>query len=178
MSISIFRVNCTACSFEGLARVGPSDSHYQLPDGMEATVSQAPAWCTSCAAVVDAEIIPDLNSLEQELRELEHGGPRRDTLLKDAAGFTDPDLILKFTVDSLRATLKWRRIRTSPPHCLTCGSLQVTHVPWNGATTPMQMPHPSCEGNLEFTLYARGVPAGKVYSTEGERLFLEEPQNP
>lgn len=172
MGIYIFRVTCTKCPFEGFARKGPSGSQYKIPDGVDATVPAAPAWCARCATVVDAEILPTLDDLRQELHEFERGGPRREAFMKDASGFADPELILKFTVDSLRATFTWRTMRTSAPRCLVCASDQIAYVPWDvgGESEAMSIPHPGCGGVLQFAMHSRAVPAGRFYSIEGERL--------
>lgn len=172
MGIYLFRVTCTACAFEGMLREGPSGAYYQLPDGDSAVAKAAPAWCTECATVVDAEVLLSLDDARHELAEFERQGPAMQAFLDDAAGFRHPMLLLEHHIAGLQSTLKWRTLRQSPPRCLTCTSHHVAYLPWRIGRENQAMQHPSCPGMLQFAMHAHAVPRARGYSVEGYPLAL------
>lgn len=169
MGAYIFKVACTVCAFQGTAREGSSGCFYQLPSGETAPVASRPAWCASCATVVDAEVVRPLADVEREVFELESGGPALESLLRDLEGFQNKELALRRSIELDRATLDWRRLRVAPARCLRCGSHEIVYFEREPDGSYRAVRHPSCEGSLVWRVWAHASnPTTRTaYSVEG-----------
>lgn len=174
MGIYIYKVACTACDFSGTAREGISSYSYLLPDGDTAPVTVDCAWCSDCNTVVDAERIRSEADIARELFEFETGGPARESFLEAIRELRDPTRVLDFQVSTLRSLLEWRQLRTTPAHCLECGSSNIDYLACDKVSTLPTIRHPGCGGSLVLTLHAHGSGPRKVfYSVEALPLHEE-----
>jgi phytoene dehydrogenase-like protein len=180
MAFYLLRITCDQCSVQGVAREGPSGSHYELPDGSLAQLRSTPAWCLDCATAVEAERFSTVGQLERELEDFRNGGPIYQQYVRDMVGFPAElhAALVESHLNDLRATASWRALRASPPRCLACGSAKVTPFEYAADGTFRPVPHAHCGGLLRVAVYAHaaGVPRGHRYSVEGERLLPGGPE--
>lgn len=132
---SMIALACDACEAQGQVKTGVRV--YVLPDGSTVPVYGAPAWCQSCKAVVEAEVLPVPEAVE-------------------SAGLAGVDLA------RWRA---WRNFRKSPPRCFACGAPNVV-LPPDAAflrhlahQEPLALTHPGCGGT--FRVKSVGLALGK-----------------
>jgi hypothetical protein len=170
MGAYLFRIDCSACEFQGHLHYGPSYAEYELDDDDSAVVRAEPAWCAGCATIVSAEIMPNVEDIRRELADFECRGAAYTAFLEDVAAFREPIQLVEHHIAGLRSSLKWRMLRQSPSRCLVCGSHDLTYIPWKLGGNQPTIEHPSCGGTLGFVMEAHTVPSRRRYSVEGIRL--------
>jgi hypothetical protein len=75
-----------------------------------------------------AEEIPSVESLQTEIAKFETGDP--ETL--KCWAFISNGVPVEDRIAELRRRIEWRRNRVSSPHCLGCGSIEITAIPGSG----------------------------------------------
>jgi hypothetical protein len=157
---SVFHIHCGDGHAHSVALF--TGNVYMLADGTALDMETYPAWCSSCQRFVVAELVRTRTELEAEIRELEFFAER--------PGWIPENRILRIAqLPELRRRLAWRCQRSSPPHCLDCGSEQIVHF-WPQST--MELPRfGRCE--LRFSGWVDATrstcPVG-AFSPEGVRL--------
>lgn len=118
---------------------GSRGFYYELTDGAMIGLHPTIAWCCQCEAFIDAEWIPSLEHVEEELRKASDPNSLRDMLSSlglpmDPPAF--PERLEKMHEEGkLEAArrVQWRKQRSSPPKCLMCGSTDI-HFPGDDQT--------------------------------------------
>jgi hypothetical protein len=136
---------------------------YRLLDGTKLHILQQEAWCPCCRMFVAAEDIPSVESMEEEVRQLEAGDPE---LLRRWAFVSNGTPVAERIAELHRRT-DWRRQRQSPPRCLICGSVGVLPVPGAG-----EFSHPETGERVivGFTGWVDTAPWFADFSSEGQKL--------
>jgi hypothetical protein len=108
---------------------GSRGFYYEFPDGMTIGLRPTIAWCCDCQIFVDAEWIPSLDDIANELDELNDPTSfRASSYLSNKPPFDkSPYLERRAKLyaeakDEAKRRIDWRRVRQSPPRCLYCGS--------------------------------------------------------
>jgi hypothetical protein len=129
MSIDTTRIHCTGCDFEYFENYRPVTLKCKL-EGGPISYSSTTAWCYVCDTIKLVEQLPT----EEEIRAVYaeyYGipGPKVSGLKKLMRSF---DRTYQEKIRQMERKLAWRQIRTSPPHCLTCGSTNLGHLDYTG----------------------------------------------
>jgi len=137
---------------------------YVLNDAAEVSVHSEYAWCNRCDDLVAAEHIPDLESLERALADVESNGLDDEEREFASLVETTPEKLLADRIAMWRNYVSWRSSRRSPPRCLKCGTMDVLLL-------ERPFLHPSCGGTLEVESSGDYLPAGRfLYDAEGNRF--------
>src|SRR5262249_38231172 len=91
-------------------------------------VEQEPAWCSRCKRFVCAEHVASVQELEDRIRELQTPSNKHDFLFGSDRGIEE-------ALAELRVCLTWRETRQAPPHCLECGSTEITPIRFDNEDT-------------------------------------------
>jgi hypothetical protein len=136
---------------------------YRLPDGTKLHILQQPAWCPDCDRFVIAELVPSVETLEEEIARYRSGD--RDTLQQWA--FVSNGAPVADRVAELLQRVEWRLGRLSPPRCLECGAVGPVPIPANGEFT-----HPRTSERVVVgsSGWADTAPWFAEFSPEGEQL--------
>jgi hypothetical protein len=158
MSTNSIRFHCTGCDYEYLEHFQPITLKCKIGDE-EATYYRTTAWCNQCDTIRYVECIPTLEELQKDFDEF-------------IAPFIEPPAtwIRKFislifrggrpsasdnrrsdSVKELNNQIAWRQARTAPPHCLTCGTTDLTQVDFENISEDMTVAknfRHSCGGSL------------------------------
>jgi hypothetical protein len=158
-----YDANCDACGYT--ARLRHILRSYKCGDGLpdRVTIEQAPAWCAGCRAVVSAETIPGV-----------------DTIQRDIDSCTDADDESQEHLDRLRRRLAWRKERQAGPKCLECGSQDLAFVrieePEDEELDQEEiihpMEHPGCGGTLAIVNW-NGFSLNRLwifYTPDGDKI--------
>jgi hypothetical protein len=158
-----------------------------MPDGTSVGVHCTFVWCASCCAVSWGECVADLDDLEQQLVDTEARHPliwedvaeeaRIERLL--SVSIREPkseEELLALRIRHLRERIAWRRIRTSLPRCLECGSVDIIALSCSQTADEFDewtmAEHPGCGGTISVTdqvVFALNRSWTK-YSPDGEKL--------
>ncbi len=111
---------------------GSRGFYYEFPDGTSIGLLPTIAWCCKCSDFIDAEWIPTLDDIENELIELNDTTSfRASSYTSTEPPFDKPPYIERRArlyaeaKDEAVKRIEWRRARTSSPRCLICGSTDV-----------------------------------------------------
>jgi hypothetical protein len=162
-SAVVMEFRCSECEHAGTVTLGPSLYHYELTDGSTLCLFHRQMWCTQCATIVNAEVLPDSAEIQGQLDVAiagEANGPRDESRER--------------VVEVLARALQWRVQRESPPRCLVCGTSRIASLEADGVDAAV---HPGCGGEFQFQVGAYvtlGASGGK-YSPEGLRLEMPSP---
>lgn len=119
MSIATTRIHCTGCDYEYFENYQPITLHCRY--GTEIIeYYRAISWCHDCNSIKYAEDLPTIEEIRQEYGEL-YGvpGPEVKGLKRLLQRF---DRHHRERMRELEQKIAWRQARTTPPHCLSCGS--------------------------------------------------------
>jgi hypothetical protein len=110
---------------------GSRGFYYEFEDGATIGLHPTIAWCCQCEAFIDAEWIPSLEHVEEELRKRSDPDFVRAELISlglpmDQSPFKER-FEANFEEDKLEAAhrVQWCKQRSSPPKCLMCGSTDI-----------------------------------------------------
>jgi hypothetical protein len=119
---SLITMACDVCDTQGKVTTQPRV--YVLADGSTLPVFGVPAWCATCQAVVEAEVLPMPEAVE-------------------STGLSGTDLA---------KWRSWRNARKSKPRCFACGAPGASLPPGAGflkflsEQDAMHFEHPGCSG--------------------------------
>lgn len=119
---SRFKVSCDRCSFA--AFLGTGAEQYLLPDGSTAFAEVYAGWCPDCQGISVGEYIPtedELHAKHQRILARLDDPAIANPFSQRSASF-DRDATVRIVENVYQARLAWRRLRTSPAHCLRCSS--------------------------------------------------------
>lgn len=145
-----YTAKCENC--KGAKTFSDTLCSYKLTDGSTLNVERTFAWCSGCTAVVWAETIPSLEDLRREREELNDPTQEMIDCLTTLAGrYSTYEEELERSRASLDDRILWRETRVSPPHCLTCGSTEITasiEGETNSGNPKWELPCPTCDGRI------------------------------
>ncbi len=156
--MSTHKAKCDKCSY-GAAFSNPLRS-YEMPDGSTINIERTFVWCATCREIQWGEELPDLTELECKLEMTKGREPSvMEKLLPYVSRYqTLDDLLAKQTQD-LESRIIWRRLRSSAPRCLECGSAEITSLvrseTRSGNSKWTLIAHPDCGGVI--TVLAQAV---------------------
>lgn len=163
MSIDSIRFHCTGCEYEYLEHFQPIKLKCRIGDEV-VTYYRTTAWCNHCDTIRYVEHIPVIEELEQEHEELPAPAPEEappgwieklfnfilDRVFKPDNPF-DANEWKQERINNQKNLIAWRQARTAPPHCLTCGSTDLTPIDFEqideNTTVAKDFRH-SCGGQL------------------------------
>jgi hypothetical protein len=132
---SLITMACDVCDTQG--KLTTQSRVYVLADGSTLPVFAAPAWCHSCKALVEAEVLPVPEAVE-------------------STGLSGLELTKWRT---------WRNARKSKPRCFACGAPgvqlppDVSFLKHLADQDAMGFEHPGCSG--WFRVKSVGLAMGK-----------------
>lgn len=121
MSTDSTRIHCIGCDYFYTEHYEPIVLICRMESG---TVSygRTHAWCYNCDAITDAEKLPEIDDVR---REYEHWCGRQEvSWLKKLLQRHDQNHQEELKI--LQNRIAWREARIAPPHCLDCGSTNLT----------------------------------------------------
>jgi len=147
-----------------------------MPDGSTVTIQHTFVWCAACREVRWGEELADLAALEHDLVATTAREPSIMEELSFSVGrYQTLEELLASRTRALELRVAWRRIRTSAPRCLECGSVKITPLArsqtHSGNDKWTLREHPDCGGivtvleQMVLALDRRWL----RYSPEGER---------
>jgi hypothetical protein len=152
-------VRCEACGYR--QRLTERLRVYRFPDRTTLPLQRDLAWCHRCLRVIEAEHLPELHELEQEIAEV-----------RRTAEWAAEE------VEGLERLCAWRRSRVSSPKCLECGSASVEVFPQDEDAGWRPITHPGCGGTLSVGGAGHALVREdfRYYAPEGDPLreFLTE----
>jgi hypothetical protein len=134
MSIDSIRFHCTGCDYEYLEHFQPIKLKCRIGDGV-ATYGRKTAWCNQCDTIRYVESVPTLEDLQKEYADLIAPPPEKPPVSWITRVFIKVFKLNESTCQSgwhndrrknLENLIAWRQTRTAPPHCLNCGSTDLT----------------------------------------------------
>ena len=154
-----YRATCDRC--------GLREDHYVplrvyvLVDGRTLGVEWSFVWCHTCKAVRQREVLRDVLSIEQDLREdrtlFARFTPPNESERSRARRLQEEDEDYRRYLDEVRQRLSWRIARVAGPRCLECGAERIqafeySHTPFDSDADLEErwtlLDHPGCGGVL------------------------------
>lgn len=158
MSIDSIRYHCTGCEYEYLEHFQPITLKCKIGDEV-ATYYRTTAWCNQCDTIRYVEHIPTLDELQEDYDEFKApfieppatGIRKFISLIFRGGRPSASDVRRSESIKKLNTQIAWRQARIAPPHCLTCGSTDLTPIDFEQVdehtTTAKNFRH-SCGGQL------------------------------
>ncbi len=188
MSTDSIIIHCNACDYRHLEVFAPKTIKCTIGDEI-ATYDHTTAWCNQCATIRYIEFLPDLAELQFEYDR--RARPLSAQPVPKSAdcifGSSKPLLRTRWyggDIKELKKRIIWRQARLAPPHCLTCGTTDITLVDFesiNGSEPISKNFRHSCGGALvierEDDSYLRffGFEKSVIWmDIEGNRLDISE----
>ncbi len=155
MSTDSIFIHCNGCDYRHLEVFTPITIKCTIGDEI-ATYDHTTAWCNQCATISYIEFLPDIAELQFEY-------DRRVRPLSAQPVPKSPDCIFGSSkpllrsrryggnIKDLKNRINWRQARQAPPHCLTCGTADITLVDFesiNGSQPISKNFRHSCGGAL------------------------------
>jgi len=98
-----------------------------MHDGSKVSIQRTFVWCATCREVRWGEELADLVELERDFAATSSKNPAvLEELSFSVSRYQTLDELLASRTRELESRIAWRRIRTSPPRCLECGSMEIT----------------------------------------------------
>jgi len=149
---------------------------YEMPDGAFVTIQKTFVWCAACREVRWGEELPELAALEHELGATKAREPSAMEELSLLVGkYRTLEEVLTDREQELEERVAWRRVRTSGPRCLECGTTDLVPLVFSeirsGNDKWTLAEHPGCGGRIT----ARELPALTLdrrwiyYTPEGQK---------
>ncbi len=150
--MSTHKAKCDKCSYRATF-TNPLRS-YVMPDGSTFTIERTFVWCAACREIRWGEELVDLDELEREL--------------------------LASRTRESESKIAWRRVRSSGPRCLECGSTDITPLvkseTRSGKDKWTLREHPDC-GGVVIVLQQSVLALDRRwfrYTPEGEKTKASE----
>ena len=186
MSMPHSVIYCDGCDYRGGTLTLWGLFKYRFDDGHELHVERTIGWCSDCKGTRPIEVLPHSAAIERELgedreriRELTAHGLKSWVASVLSRRRRAEIQRLRDKENDLTHVQHLLTSRTSPPHCLRCGSTSVVSLPVRVDDRTrydydLGMRHPDCGGSLRCrdsggTRFAIAHKL-KVYSTEGQLL--------
>jgi hypothetical protein len=116
------RIHCTGCDYEYFEHYQPIEVRCQLEHGI-VTYGKTKAWCHECNTIRYAENLPTCEEIRDDYSKIyKVPGPAVKGL---RALLRRYDRQYHEKLAELTDKIAWREQRTTPPHCLECGSTNI-----------------------------------------------------
>lgn len=185
MSMPFSIITCDSCSRNWVTHVFWGRRSYRLPDGRDADVGRALAWCNACNGFVMMEQFPKPGEVQEQLMAAasdleEQQIPKEYFLFRFIKWQVRPKPenleLYQRRLRKAEALRDWCRTRKSLPKCLTCGSTDVQETNLWGDQQKETIRHPNCGG--EFQVEESEIRISKrlkhrFYDVEGNFLWEE-----
>lgn len=132
MSIDSIIISCNGCDYRYMEHFVPITIKCKIGDEV-ATYDHTTAWCNQCGTIRYIEYIPKLVELQHEYDR--RVSPTPDTPAPKSFdcrfGSSKPLIRGRWYgrgIKELKNRITWRQKRSAPPHCLTCGTTDITLV--------------------------------------------------
>lgn len=180
MSMPFIHIECEHGDYSGRSSVLWGRFEYETPTGL-ISIDRVLGWCHGCASVAPVEVLPSaalVSELERKIAkalaaEQQHYDEARANMppWKRALGFrpvlSDESIRLSNARLSWQDDLRDARValdaltdRQSPPRCLVCGDMRVSHFSTLAKITDLNpeirrkqdagLKHPGCGGQLTY----------------------------
>ena len=158
MSTNSIRIRCNGCDYEYLEHFQPITLKCRIGDEV-AKYHRTTAWCNQCDTIRYVECIPTVDEIREEYDEFvapyvepPPTGIRKfiDKFMKGIFS-SNRDNRHDESIRELNSKIAWRQARTALPHCLTCGTTNLTSVDFKSAHDGQSVStnfHHSCGGQL------------------------------
>lgn len=177
--MSTHKAKCDRCSYG--AKFSDPLRSYEMSGGATVTVERTFVWCAACRAVQWGEKLADLADLERDLSATKTGEP---SVIERLSAWVDRhqtlEDLLSRRVRDLESRIAWRRIRSSGPRCLECGSTEVRSLVQSetrsGNDKWTLREHPGC-GGIVIVLQQAVLALDRRwlrYTPEGEKRQADE----
>ena len=155
MSTDSIIIHCNGCDYRHREVFAPKTIKCTIGDEI-ATYDHTTAWCNQCATIRYIEFLPDLAELQFEYdRRIRPLFAQPVPKSADCRfGSSKPLLRTRWyggSIKELKKRITWRQARHAPPHCLTCGTADITLVDFesiNGSEPISKNFRHSCGGAL------------------------------
>ncbi|MFZ4860376.1 MAG: hypothetical protein ACOYL3_28800 [Desulfuromonadaceae bacterium] len=155
MSTDSIIIHCDGCEYRHHEIFVPITIKCRVGDEI-VTYDHTTAWCNQCATIRYIEFLPDLAELQFEYdRRVRPLSAQPVPKSADCRfGSSKPLLRTRWyggNVKELKNRIIWRQARLAPPHCLTCGTADITLVDYesiNGSELISKNFRHSCGGAL------------------------------
>jgi len=135
MSTNAIKIRCNSCDYVYLEHFQPIKLRCQFGDGV-VTYYRTTNWCNQCDSIRYVECLPTIEELKQKFAEYDAlfenppaTGIRK--IFNQLIGCILPFGSVKERnnrIKELNNQIAWRKARSAPPHCLTCGTTDITPV--------------------------------------------------
>lgn len=121
MSTDSTRIHCTGCDYIYSEHYEPIVLICRMESGT-VRYYRTHAWCYNCDTITDAEKLPEIDEVRREYENW--CGDQKVSWLKKLLRRHDQNYQEKLKI--LQNRIAWLEARTAPPHCLDCGSTNLT----------------------------------------------------
>jgi hypothetical protein len=158
MSTNAIRIHCNNCDYEYLEHFQPIKLRCQFGDGV-VTYHCTTSWCNQCKKIRYVESLPTVDELKHKYDEFV-----ASFMTPPATGIRNIftrliGFILPFgsvnernkRFKELSNRIAWRKARSATPHCLTCGTADITPVDFERVNDELSVSvnfRHSCGGKL------------------------------
>ena len=132
MSTDSIIIHCSGCEYRYHEIFVPITIKCTIGDEI-ATYDHTTAWCTHCATIRYIEFLPDLDELQFEYDRRVRPLSAQPVPKSADCRFGSSKPLLRSrryegNITELKKRIIWRQARHAPPHCLTCGTADITLV--------------------------------------------------
>ena len=148
---------------------GSRGDYYEFEDGSHIDVSSGPVWCYRCHDFTDGESIESLETIDQQLADLQDPRSELYRSTKDTLLYNDGRPRFRpHYIDLLRQRRQWREGREAPPKCLECGTTEIVVLSADGE----RVKNPAGIGWVVVTItgLCSTLFNNRFYTPEGDRI--------
>ena len=132
MSTDSIFIRCNGCDYRHHEIFVPITIKCRVGDEI-ATYDHTTAWCNQCATIRYIEFLPDLEELQFEYDRRVKPLSAQPIPKSVDCRFGSCKPLLRTSryggnITELKNLITWRQARHAPPHCLTCGTTDITLV--------------------------------------------------
>ena len=117
MSTDSTRIHCTDCDYVYAEHYQPIELRCRTKSGV-VSYYKALSWCYDCNKITYAEKLPDIETVRSDYEDW-LGNQRAGLIMRVLSRF---DRQYQEKLKFFHNRIAWREARTTPPHCLECGS--------------------------------------------------------
>jgi hypothetical protein len=144
---------------------GSRGHYYVLDENTFLSFLPTPAWCRNCQEITEVEHVSSLSDLESQVIEM-------DNPASPIRSLRQPESFIPSWRETLGLTISWRKRRTLPASCLTCGQRDLFFFPppgeWTSHPLTGESVRLSCTGMCSTSF------ANDFFDIDGHRLNLSE----
>jgi len=148
-------ISCQKCDEQWDSTKLWGEFKYVLDTGQEIYLDRTFGWCYHCNTFQPVEVLPKLQEIEEEIKELKNKADELnsrgffeslfDNRSKERVSF------LEEQIADAEAHIEWRKNRSSEPKCLKCSNADFEIVDYRlqeSTERKLEFTHPGCGGGL------------------------------